>query len=256
VILLNKPNPDFGQLFAAAPMFGISSMPLKAIVSDNVEWLAPFRSFDAVEVASTFGGLLTVPELQSNCVRLETLAHLALGVCCGQKRPQPTDISRWFSEFGKGIAGRLEDPAEDVFVSNIATPRGNFRVLEGIWESSGFYLQRIVNVVETMPPGGVYAKLREAVYALLGLSDLVCDRAHLTRYQLGNQNPEESLPGELVANSLDRLRQRVRFSPDDLTTHRILDDVDAFVFDPSDCAKLLDETIGHSTLERFPHSPE
>jgi hypothetical protein len=174
---LNQPTPDLEQLMAAAQMFGNGSMSLKAIASENAERVAALSLFDPIDVAATFGGLLTVPELQSNCIRLETLAHLALAFCRGRKKPHSTDISRWYSEIGEDWAGRMEDPAEDMFVSNIATSRGNFRVLGGVWESAGFYLQRIVNVVEGMPQGRGYDRLGDSIYALLRLSDVVCERA-------------------------------------------------------------------------------
>jgi hypothetical protein len=248
---VNTLTSDLGELLATAQV-GIGSVPLETIVSENKDRLASFTSFDPVETAATFGGLLTVPELQSNCVRLETLAHLALAFCCGRTKPQSRDVSRWFAEFGHGMAGRLEDPAEDVFVSNIATPRGNFRILEGTWEASGFYLQRFVNVVEAMPQGSGYAEIRECIYALLKISNLVCERAHLTRNQLGNQNPHETLPGE-IANALSALRRRVRFSRNDLEANGIcLDYLDRFIFDPEGRSNLATEAIGHSTLERYP----
>ena len=249
---MNTPTLDLEELLVSAKAFGLGSVPLKMIASENTERLASFAAFDPFDAAATFGGLLTVPGLQSNCLRLETLVHLALAFCRGRKKPEPADISRWFTEFGEGTAGRLEDPAEDVFVSNIATPRGNFRVLEGIWETSGFYLQRVVNVVEAMPQGSGYAGIRESIYALLKLSDLVCERAQLTRNQLGNPNPHESLPGD-IANSLSALRRRVRFSSGDLKASEIsIEHLERFGFHPATRASLADEVIGHSTLERYP----
>jgi hypothetical protein len=148
--------------------------------------------------------------------------------------------------------GASEDPAEDVFVGLIATPRGNFRVLEGIWEAGTFYLQRIVNVVEDMPAAGPFGKLRESVYALLGLSDTLCGRAALSRYQLGNANPEQCLPLRF-ANTADVLRRRVRFSRTELGELGIpVDRLQEFTFDPDDRSRLLNETIGHTVLERYP----
>jgi hypothetical protein len=249
---LNRPEPDLEEFLAAAAPFGIGNVPLRAIIGENSGLPAAFKPLDPIKLAATFGGLLTAPELQSNCIRLEALVHLAVAFGRGHKKPNSGDISRWFSQLGDGLAGRQEDPAEDVFVSNIATPRGNFRVLEGVWESAGFYLQRLVNVIEGMPPGGGYARMRERIYALLGLSDLLCERARLSRYQLGNPSPESSLSGKL-ANSISSLRRRVRFSLDDLAAQGIaIDHLDPFLFDPKDRARLPNENIGNSTLEHFP----
>jgi hypothetical protein len=168
------------------------NVPLGQIVVGFEKPLKALRGFDPVETAAVFAGLLTIPDLQSNCIRLEGLIHIALAYCSGTKKPKASDVTRWFAEFGKGWLGQVEDPAEDVFVSNIATPRGNFRVLEGVWEGAGFYTQRIVNAAEGMPAGGGYDELRENIYALLALSDFLCERAGLARYELGNDRPQRS----------------------------------------------------------------
>ena len=227
-------------------------MALRRIIAECAKPLETLRAFDAVETAAAFGGLLTVPELQSNCIRLETLVHLALLCSRGQKKPQSKEISSWFSEVGEATPGHMEDPAEDIFVSNIATPRGNYRVLDGVWESGGFYLQRMINVIEGMPSGSNYDILRDDVYALLAISDAVCERAKLVRYQLGNENPEESLSSK-IANSLSSLRRRIRFAPDDLRSLGVsLENLGDFIFDSSYRKKMLEESVGNSTLERFP----
>lgn len=249
---MNKPELDLGEFVAAAAAFGFGNVPLRAIADEFRGLPAAFEALDPIRLTASFGGLLTTPQLQSNCIRLEVLAHLAVAYSGGRKKPNSNDISRWFSRLGDEMAGRLEDPAEDMFVSNIATPRGNFRVLEGVWESAGFYLQRLVNVVEGMPVGGGYALIRNRIYAMLKLSDLLCERAQLLRYELGNPSPESSLPAKL-ANSVSSLRRRVRFSGDDLAACGItIEDLDPFIFDPRDRERLLDENIGNSTLERCP----
>ena len=249
---MTQPTFDLGTLFAAAQMLGGGSLALKDVANENAKQVEALRPFDPIEVAATFGGLLTMPELQSNCVRLEVLAHLAVAYCQGHKKPPTKEVSRWFFEFGSSTAGRMEDPAEDVFVSNIASSRGNFRVIDGIWESAGFYLQRIINVVEGMPAGGDYDTLRSHVYTLLALSDLACERAKLTRYQLGNQNPETSLSAK-QANSLNARRRRVCFETDDLKARGIsIENLGVFIFNLAEAVKLRDESVGNSTLERFP----
>jgi hypothetical protein len=225
---------------------------LGAILAENEEFCAEIRDFDPIELASCFAGLLTVPELQSSCVRLEVLVHIVLGLGQGQRKPTDKTISYLFSKLGEGIAGRVEDPAEDVFVSSVGTHRGNFRVLEGIWESAGFYLQRFINAIERIPSGPRYDHMRECVYALLSLSDLLCERADLVRYQLGNENPVKTLPTRLLA-SVGSLRRAVKFSEADLIEHGIsVDHLAEFGFDRRARDGLVTESIGHSTLERYP----
>jgi hypothetical protein len=164
----------------------------------------------------------------------------------------PKHLSRWYAALGTGRCGALEDPAEDVFVGLVSTPRGNFRVLEGIWESGTFYLQRVINVVESMPTTGAFGELRESVYALLALSEAMCEGASLARYQLGNPTSEESLPPRF-ANAADGLRRRARFSQAELDERGIpANALREFIFDPNDRARLLTGSVGHTLLERFP----
>lgn len=207
---------------------------------------------DPIETAAAVGGLLTAPEIQSNCLRLEALIHLAICFCRGQRKPSGQQIGQLFGILGEGVTGRYEDPAEDVFVSSIYTPRGNFRVLEGIWESAGFFLQRVVNVVNGMPDDEGYNELRESVYGLLKLSDAVCERAGLTRYQLGNEMPENTLPKRFTG-SVTRMQDRISFSEDDLRSLGIAPiHLADYTFDKQWRGLLLEENIGHSSLEKHP----
>lgn len=244
--------PSFEALMAMSQLTMAGGVSLGQAVAGFESSLKTFRPFRPVETAAAFGGLLTVPELQSNCIRLEGLTHIAIAYCSGKKRPTATEVSRWFAKFGRGWLGQMEDPAEDVFVSNIATPRGNFRVLEGVWESGAFSTQRMVNVAEGMPKTGGYETLRDSVYALLTLSDIVCERAGLLRYQLGVDVPADALSAR-QANSISALQRRVRFSRAEVEGRGISwDALAAFVFDPNDRRKLIGEAVGNSTLERYP----
>ena len=249
---MNKPIPNLEQYLAAMQMMHFGAIPLGPVASAETELMGELQSYDSLKVASTFAGLLTVPELQSNCLRLEAIVHLSLTYCGGHRKPGAKLISRLFSEFGNGLCGRAEDPAEDVFVTSIATRRGNFRVLEGIWECAGFFLQRVVNVVERMPKEGGYENLREAVYALLAFSDAVCERASLTRHQLGSESRLKSLPRQL-AEAGRSLRHVVTFLPEELSACGIsIDHLEEFAFNPRQRARLAQESITHSTLERYP----
>lgn len=243
---------DADDFAAAMLFFGGTDLSLTEIAESHAEILVEFGEFDPVLLTRTFGALLTVPELQCNCARIEALAHLAATAGNGKRKPTSKLVSRAFAEVGKGPIGSMEDPSEDMFVTSIYTSRGNFRVLEGIWESAGFYLQRFVNVVEKMPAIGKFIKIRESVFALLQLSDAMCARSGLKRWQDGACAPLARLPSNIVAQIRD-LEGRITFSLDDLAElHINLDDLDVFLFDPGERGKMIETGLGNTALERYP----
>ncbi len=248
---MNKPSLGPEDLMAMMSDIG-GRTELKAIVAELETCLRDTQSFDPLRLAAAFGGLLTVPELQSNCLRLEALVHLTLAIGDGRSKPSRKIVGRLFEEAGHGRLGFKEDPAEDVFVTLIVTPHGDFRVLEGIWEFAGFYLQRVVNLLELLPAGALANQLREPVYALLRLSDVVCQRAGLARYQLGSDKRSEVLPAS-VLNTVGTWAEIVSFTEADFKEHRIaVEHLVAFGFPADQRARLPHEAIGNSTLERFP----
>lgn len=205
-----------------------------------------------LKAASSFSGLLTQPDLQSNCLRLEVLVHLCVAECHGSKTPPASTVGQVFHAIGSGPCGQAEDPAEDVFVSNVMSKRGNFRVLEGIWESGGFFLQRTVNMMERMPVEPPFQQFSASVYALLRLSDAVCDRAGLRRNQRGNAQPERAVPTKIL-DRMPRIRSLVRFSGIQLQELGIDPaQLAPFIFDPNQRQGLRSETIAHTSLERRP----
>ena len=242
----------FEDILNLAPMLGLGAVSLSAVVSAYPKLVEEIKQFDPVKSATVFSGLLTEPDLQSNCYRLETLVHLVLAVGNGTRKPSLKNVIQWFSALDEGPCGSLEDPSEDVFVKLVSTPKGNFRILEGIWESSGFYLQKVLDTVERMPDGTGYNQIRNNIYALLKLSDLVCDRAKLQRNQLGNATPVPKIPSKFF-NKISSLQHRITFTASELETIGIdLDDLVFFGFLPENRQSLLKETIGHTYLERFP----
>lgn len=205
-----------------------------------------------IKTAATFAGLLTQKNLQSNCLRLEVLVHLCVEHCRGTKSAPPQLVARVFRALGSGRCGRAEDPAEDVFVSNVVTRDGNFRVLEGIWESGGFFLQRMLNLLDKLPAAAPFQQFRASVHALLKLSEAVCDRAGLRRNEPGNAYPKRAIPAKLL-DGLARGRRRLRFSMKDLNHLGIQrDDLAHFIFNPAHRGRLSGQTIGHTELERRP----
>ncbi len=238
------------MLAALQALGGVPSFA--AVILEHADLTKVLGAFDAFKVATSCGALLTVPQLHSNSLRIEALAHLAVYACRGSKKPQPKQFAQWYAALGAGRFGHIEDPAEDVFVGSVATRRGNFRILAGAWEAAAFYLQRIVNVVEDFPASGPLSEYRESVYALLKLSDAVCERATLSRHELGNSDLEATLPLRF-SNTIDRLRKRVVFSATELRELGIpINALAQFIFDPSQRDVLRGETFGHTSLERHP----
>ena len=107
------------------------------------------RKYESKTTVARLAGLLTVPSLQANTFRLETVVHLAVGFACrGNLKPGVRDIGKWLNrELGDTLLARSEDPAEDVFVSNVETPDGNRRLFEGSWSSNDYFVQIVIELL-------------------------------------------------------------------------------------------------------------
>ena len=146
----------------------------------------------------------------------------------------------------------MEDPAEDIFVSLVNTPGGNFRIFEGLREANGFYLQRILNVVDTMPDTHGYNNLRSSINGLVKLSDAVVSRHALRENILGAEFPAKTLP-KGIASHLAASRDLVTFTDEDLRQLEIDKNALArFLFAPQRRGDLLAQQLGNTSLERYP----
>jgi hypothetical protein len=85
------------------------------LVSDHIRrriaWLDP------IHAAASFGALLTVPELQSNCNTIEAMVQLALAYGEGRQKTSAGLTRQLFAQLSGGSLGLMEDPAEDVMVA-------------------------------------------------------------------------------------------------------------------------------------------
>lgn len=163
----------------------------KALVRD-------LAKYDRSMTVALLSGLLTVPRYQSHNIRLETLVLLAAIHCAGGKRPRIGQAARWFREIGKSPSVLGEDPAEDVFVSQVTSPKGNFRLIEGLWEASGFNTQRMIDVLDTMPDEGSFLQVKKSVQALLFVSEQVCKNSGIERYALGSEEKFATLESKYL----------------------------------------------------------
>ncbi len=185
--------------------------PFALLAEEYADVISGLRALDPIVTASTFSGLLATSELQSNSLRIETLVHLSLALCMGQMAPTRNLVERSFERLGDGHCGRMEDPSEDVFISLVSTQNGNFRIFQGQWEGAGFYLQRILDVVEAMPDRQPFNDVRIAIESLLKLSDAIAERAGVRENVLGSGEPLRVLPAT-IGNKIPVLREVVGFS--------------------------------------------
>jgi hypothetical protein len=240
---MNAP-PNLGQTRAG--------FTLDAVFRDLSKQRREIKTREPFETAALIGGLLTVPDLHSACLRLEGLAHVVVAVASGPRVPKIRQIAPWFHALGRGMCGTLEDPPEDAFVSLAHDGSGNYRLFGGIWEANAYYAQIFLRVLETMLPVDPYGTLHRQVLALLKLSELVAERAGTERHILGHGGRVTTLPQSLLDRT-DEVRSRVMFGDADLAPAGVSRaDLEPFVFSVGYSGDLLRQAIGHSHLERRP----
>jgi len=100
------------------------------------------QKFHFPSVAQPLAGLLTLPPNDPAHTRLSGLLHLAAMFCKGSKDPTLAQLREWLNDILlKDSIGQLEDPVEDVFVSNVVTWFGNARLFDASWYENDYALQ-------------------------------------------------------------------------------------------------------------------
>jgi hypothetical protein len=226
---------------------------ISAAVDERPKLKAELERFHPLTSAALVAGLLTEPSLQANTLRIELLIHLLLAFAVGKRKAGRREIVKWLnSELGATVFAMMEDPPEDVFVSNVTTAEGNFRIFEGIWESSDFYLQRVLNVVETLPDNDGDRQLKREVFTILKLSEEMAVRRRLPRFSPGggNDKQDDRFPSW---QQMKLLRSAITFSAADLERLQIMaGDLEPFILPPQFRTRLGNQALGDSELERRP----
>lgn len=246
--LENTPFPSWALM-----NMGVSLQPISGIFQEMPSLKRKIESFHPIKSASTIAGLLSDPAFHANTLRLELLIQLFVAYARGRQQPSTGDLD-WFlnRELGSSSFSLMEDPIEDVFISNVTTQYGNRRIFEGTWESSDFYLQRILNVIETLPDDQDTTQLLRQVHALLRVSDEIAERLGLERYCQGSGEAK----GKIRVPSAVRIRtlkQAITFSHEDLALFGFSPaDLTPFVFQPGRREALKKQEFGDNDLIRYP----
>jgi hypothetical protein len=254
---MNKEEPsiemsdfDFESMMAAMAL-GSSTESIGAVMERCPALINKLERCCPVTTAAVFGGLLFNPAFQKNCLRLEYLIHISVISGNGLRTAPYQDLILAYSLIGEEC-GYLEDPPEDLFVHRIYTRRGNYQVIDGIWEGASFYLQRFMHLVDSMPDRGLYGALANSIHALLKISDFICARSNLELHGLGDEFGQDTLSGK-IAKKASVLRSSVAISPADLKAMGVeFEDIEPFIFAPPDRNAIKDQTLGNTALERKP----
>ena len=214
---------------------------------------ASLEEYYAKSAVAQLGGLLTAPELQANTSRLETLVHLAVAHCHGCSSLGLTEIDEWLnSHLGNTQIASLEDPAEDVFITNICTPEGNRRMFGSIWEANDYSVQIVIDILGNPKAPRECRTLLVPVFALLALSDCIAERVGLQRWHSEPSSPNGTVQLPSVTRIANQARA-VSFTASDLNMLGINRGMlEPFILRDEDRESLASETIGHSSLERRP----
>lgn len=239
--------------------------PDKALMHINEQMMSPtFGQFyrehelskklsgkDKDSLILIFAGLCFDRDYHSTLVIIESIIHQALVMELGSENITKELCSELFNTVSSSYLGTWLDPAEDIMVGAIQTEIGTFKILEGLWESCGFYCQLFLNIIEGMPKQEPFESLRNSIHALLLISNMAVERASLTRYEKGNDEPLREL--NLDAIDLSKTASISRFTKEDLVQLCVNEnDLSPFILNEGEFHNLHEERLGESSLEKKP----
>jgi hypothetical protein len=202
---------------------------------------------------SVLASLLTEPRYCAYGIRLDWLQRLVFSKANGQRKPPSGEISMALNAgLDRAKVLSLEDPIEDLFCNLITTPRGNFRIFTGQWETAGPYTQTLLDAFQGLRDNSLKRDVLKSVYAALRLSDELAERAGVTPYSMAGGTPQGPVAVPSI-ETLKRLARRVRFSDADLTRLGIDKAVlTPFIIAPRHFRHVSDCEPGNSPLEFHP----
>ena len=203
-------------------------------------------------VAQSLASLLIRPENHTATARIEALVHLAAFACRGKQGATPHQVSEWLNVMVyEDPITELESPVEDVFVSNVVTWFGNVRLFEGRWQNNGDYVHICIQAMLRIAEHSWAAEAFRSVMAMLRVSEAVAERAKVDRYLRTESNPREKIAVNFPTAT--ESTGYVSFDHEELIAIGVdPGDLDPFVFEEEHANLLVEQSIGHTALERRP----
>jgi hypothetical protein len=220
------------------------------LCKDTGQYLSAFKHKETVAAAA---GLLTLPRLSANSIRCEALVHLAVAYSRGEKQPNRTTFKTVLNDLmGNTQVAMIEDPQEDVFVSNILTEHGDLRVFNALWEANDYFIQTLIDIVTRYQVPETLVQAMESCISLLKLSEKVALRSGLSR-----NSSEDSVDKKNISvprsSEYSLLSKRVTFTSDELDSFGVtVESIEPFIISNDDIFDLKQSTVGNSILERKP----
>lgn len=242
---------DFADLLKGTDI--MPSKEISRIIQEKPSLQKKLRMFHPIKSAALISGLLTLPDLHANTLRLEMMIHLIMSYSKGKKEPMAQDVYSWLNrELGETSFAFLEDPVEDVFISNVITDMGNIRIFEGVWGSSDFYLQKMIDIVNLFPDGKSLRQLKKEIRGILILSEEIAARRKLSRFVRGGGDEKGTvkIPSD---KSIKELSKSIVFTQKQILQLEITpEDIEPFLFNIEAINKLREGLIEGSDLQQHP----
>lgn len=238
--------------FIDGPQFPADSYQIEAMASRFAPVVRMLNGYSFPSVVAAVAGLLTRVENHSATARLETMVHLAALGCRGTNAPSTKRLRQWLNvSIYNDITTRLEDPVEDVAVSNVVTPVGNVRLFAGNWTDIAYAVEDFLGALPNLDTPTWTTNARKQTVALLKISERVAARANVPRNAMAPGSAQR--PVEITRAIVKNGRACVTLSENDLREMGIaIDDVEPFIFSTERYSELLAEHLKHSSLQRRP----
>ena len=225
-----------------------SAQTISDYVSALPDLCTSLTEYSLVETSTLAAALQTNMNLQGNLVIVELLQIFVLTNCNGTKKPKIENISQWLNIIQRKF-GHLCDPPEDVYIELILTPKGDFRLFSGCWESNGFYTQRVIDASLRWKAAD---ELVSSALELLKVSELCCCKANLARHVVGKQEVRQQFTKKDIKLPKSQL-SAVYFSNHALEEYGIsVDALSSFCLNTDEVTAFGNYIWGHSPFERFP----